>query len=247
MIEVLGQAIWPRHPRVCAAQTTRQGGVSAPPFDTFNLGGRCGDDPSAVAENRRRLRTRLHLPSEPAWLHQVHGTRAVYLPARMEAEPEADASWTTGAGDVCIIQTADCLPVLLADDAGTVVGAAHAGWRGLAAGVLEGLVDALGADPANLSAWLGPAIGPTAFEVGTEVRERFADADPGAVTAFAPCAPGKFLADLFALARMRLAHVGVRRVHGGGRCTVSDPGAWYSFRRDTRCGRMATLVWLSDQ
>ena len=246
MIEVLGQDAWPRHPRVRAATTTRDGGVSAPPFDTFNLGARCGDQPASVAENRRRLRAQLRLPSEPAWLHQVHGTRAVYLPSRVDAEPEADASWTTEAGDVCVVQAADCLPVLLADDAGSVVGAAHAGWRGLAGGVLETLVDAMGADPARMSAWLGPAIGPTAFEVGPEVREQFVQADPAAVTAFVAGAPGKFLADLFALARMRLARSGVSNVHGGGRCTVSDRAAWYSFRRDSRCGRMATLVWLSD-
>jgi YfiH family protein len=220
--------------------------VSTPPFDSFNLGIRCGDVPSAVIENRRRLRAVLSLPSEPAWLHQVHGVRAIYLPSRLEAEPEADASWTTEPGDVCVVQAADCLPVLLADDAGRTVGAAHAGWRGLAGGVLENLVEALGADPRALSAWLGPAIGPTAFEVGPEVRTAFVDVDPAAARAFSAGAPGKFLADLFALARMRLARAGVERVHGGGRCTVSDPSNWYSFRRDARCGRMATLVWLSD-
>lgn len=247
MIELVGAADWPRHPRVRAATTDRLGGASRPPFDSFNLGERCGDDPSAVARNRRFLRESLHLSSDPAWLRQVHGTRVVQLPlSPPEIAPEADAAWTAAPGDVCVIQTADCLPVLVADDAGTVVGGAHAGWRGLAGGVLEALVAALPVEPSTLSAWMGPAIGPSAFEVGPEVHAAFADADPASVRAFVPGAPGKYFADLFALARLRLASAGVVRVHGGGRCTVSDPARWYSFRRDARCGRMATLVWLAD-
>jgi len=241
---------WPAPARVRAAMTTRGGGVSQLAFHSLNLG-TSGDDPAHVAENRRRLREALQLPSEPVWLKQVHGTRVVRLPGGDEGAtqgepPEADASYTTEPGVVCAVQAADCLPVLFCDDAGQVVAAAHAGWRGLAAGVLEATVRALPAKPANLMAWLGAAIGPHSFEVGAEVREAFVGADPAAAAAFKPRpAEGKFLADLYLLARQRLASAGVRRVSGGGHDTVRERARFFSYRRDGRCGRMAALAWLA--
>ena len=187
----------------------------------------------------------LGLPEEPRWLKQVHGTRVVELPGA-RGEPEADASFTTQPGVVCVAKSADCLPVLLCDDAGTVVAAAHAGWRGLAAGVLEATVRALPVEPASLMAWFGAAIGPESFEVGAEVRAAFVAVDPRAAAAFAPGpAPGKHFADLYALARQRLASAGVTRVSGGGRDTLREAATFHSFRRDGSGGRMAALAWLA--
>jgi polyphenol oxidase len=232
---------WDAPARVRAAMTTRVGGVSPGPFASLDLGAATGDS----AENRRRLRKALALPGEPGWLRQVHGTTVVRLPAAAAA-PEADASYTTDPDTVCAVMAADCLPVLLCDDAGTVVAAAHAGWRGLAAGVLEATVRALPAAPASLRAWLGAAIGPGSFEVGAEVREAFMAVDPAAATAFRPgAAPGKHFADLYRLARQRLARAGVTRVSGGGLDTLADPARFFSYRRDGRCGRMAALIWLA--
>jgi len=240
---------WPAPARVRAAFSTRAGGVSRGVYAGLNLGALSGDDPAAVAENRRRLAAALGLPAEPCWLWQVHGTRVVRAPFQKNsaAPPEADAIYTTQTGVVCAVLAADCLPVLLCDEDASVVAAAHAGWRGLAAGVLEATVAALPVAPARLLAWLGPAIGPEAFEVGTEVRAAFLAADPGAAPAFRPGpAPGKWYADLFALARQRLARIGVARVHGGGLSTHADAARFYSHRRDGRTGRMAALVWLAD-
>jgi YfiH family protein len=238
---------WPAPSRVRAAQSTRRGGVSAGVHAAFNLGTRCGDAPAAVAENRRRLRAALRLPAEPAWLHQVHGTTVVQLPAAAgAAEPQADASVAVAPGAVCAVMTADCLPVLFCDEAGTAVAAAHAGWRGLAAGVLEATVAAMPVRAQTLLAWLGPAIGPQAFEVGAEVRAAFVGADAAAAAAFVAGRPAKYYADLYALARQRLQACGVTRIYGGGLCTHSDSARFYSFRRDPRCGRLASLVWLED-
>lgn len=182
------------------------------------------------------------LPVTPAWLKQVHGARVVQA-HQAAGEPEADAAVAHGPGAVCVVKAADCLPVLLADEAGTVVGAAHAGWRGLAAGVLEHTVAALGVPGAGLLAWLGPAISREAFEVGGEVREAFVAAEPADAAAFTPNARGRWQADLYALARARLHRLGVRRIAGGGECTFRDAGRFYSHRRDPRGGRMATLLW----
>ena len=235
---------WPAPPAVAAACTTRAGGVSSGPHAGLNLGRSSGDDPAAVEENRRRLVEGMALPEPPFWIRQVHGRRVLALPTE-ETAPEADACWTAQRGVVCAVQAADCLPVLFCDEAGSVVAAAHAGWRGLAGGVLEATVAALPVPPATLMAWLGPAIGPEAFEVGAEVREAFLAEDAGAAAAFTPQArPGKYHADLFALARRRLAAAGVARVHGGGVSTHADPARFYSFRRDGVCGRMAALIWL---
>jgi YfiH family protein len=228
---------------VKALVTTRQGGVSAAPYDSLNLGIAVGDDPEHVATNRGRVAGLL--PSSPRWLRQVHGARVVTADD-VTAPPDADAAVTATPGVVCVVQMADCLPVLFATADGRKVGAAHAGWRGLAAGVLENTVAALDADPATVSAWLGPAIGPTAFEVGDEVREAFVACDPRADEAFTPHGPGKWLSDLFALARLRLDAAGLALVSGGGLCTVSDPTRFFSHRRDRVSGRMAAMVWIED-
>ncbi|WP_277052640.1 peptidoglycan editing factor PgeF [Zestomonas thermotolerans] len=231
---------WPAPARVRACVTTRAGGVSVGPFTSLNLGDHVGDDPQAVAENRRRLVAALGC--RPAWLRQVHGTRVV------EADPaqvvEADGCWTAAPGIACSSMTADCLPVLFCDRAGSRVAAAHAGWRGLAGGVLEATLEALALPAEQVLAWLGPAIGPQAFEVGPEVREAFLASHPEAAQAFvASHNPGKFLADLYQLARIRLAARGITAVYGGGFCTFSDP-RFFSYRRAARTGRFASLVWL---
>lgn len=236
---------WPAPARVRAAVTTRAGGISPQPYASLNLGVHVGDELNRVLQNRERLRSALQLASEPVWLKQVHGTVVAQLPAAPDTL-EADASCTATAGAVCAILTADCLPVLFCDDAGTVVGAAHAGWRGLLAGVLENTVQAMHRPASQLMAWLGPAIGPQAFEVGSEVREAFVARDPAAAQAFVAGAPGKYWADLYLLARQRLQQRGMTRVYGGDLCTVRDAERFYSFRRDGVTGRMASLIWLQD-
>lgn len=242
---------WPGLPAsVGALSTTRAGGVSAAPYDDagggggLNLGTHVGDAPDAVARNRALLQQQ-YLPAEPAWLTQVHGVKVLDA-ATVSGAPPADASIAARPGVVCAIMTADCMPVLLADAQGRVVGAAHAGWRGLADGVLENTVDAMRkAGAGELLAWLGPAIGPAAFEVGDEVRAAFARLGPRADAAFAPCAaPGKYLASLPQLARLALAGAGVVQVAGGDSCTVSDARSFYSYRRDRVTGRMASLIWI---
>lgn len=223
--------------------TSRAGGSSAPPYASFNLGSHVGDEASAVQANRERLRAVIGV--EPLWLDQVHGC-VVADADRAAGVPTADAAVARSPRRACAVLTADCLPVLFCSDDARVVAAAHAGWRGLAAGVLERTVAAMGVAPHHVRAWLGPAIGPRVFEVGDEVRAAFVDADPGAAAAFVPgVAAGKWLADLFALARRRLAAAGVERVAGGGVCTMSDPRHFYSYRREgRRSGRFASLIWL---
>jgi len=236
---------WPAPPGVRAAFTLRTGGVSAAPFDSLNLGTHVGDAATAVAENRRRLRVQLDLPAEPAWIEQVHGTRVVDLGALAATTPcaTADGVVSRREGLICVVQVADCLPVLLAARDGSAVAAAHAGWRGLAAGVLEATVAAVGVPAGRLLAWLGPAIGREHFEVGEEVRAAFARRDGSAAGSFTRNARGRWQCDLVALARGRLAALGVTAVFGGSWCTYSDPGHFFSYRRDGQCGRMAALVW----
>ena len=234
---------WPAHARVRAFITTRAGGVSSGPYATFNLGDTTADDPAAVRANKATLE-RL-LPAPPRWLRQVHGARVVQADS-VTAPVEADAAYTCAPGVVCAVKIADCMPVLITDAQASVVELAHAGWRGLSGGVVENTVAALPADPAALLAYLGPAIGPAAFEVGDEVRAAFCDVDPSAGSAFAPGKPGKWYADLFALARHRLARCGVTRVYGGGLCTYSNPGRFYSHRRNPVTGRMAAVIWLEQ-
>lgn len=232
---------WPAPARVRAAITTREGGVSLGPYRSLNLGSHVGDEPAAVAENRRRVVEALGLAQPPGWLDQVHGNEVVL--ATPQPGAVADACWTGQAGLPCAVLTADCLPVLFADREGSCVAAAHAGWRGLAAGVLEATVARLPVPPARLLAWLGPAIGPGAFQVGEEVRAAFVMAAPEDAAAFRPDGP-RWRADLFALARARLARCGVAAVFGGGVCTVDAPTRFFSHRRDGRSGRFASLIWL---
>lgn len=234
---------WPAPATVRALQTTRLGGCSAVPWDSLNLGDHVGDDPACVRANRARLRS--SLPNEPTWLKQVHGTRVVDAAQRGSDAVEADAAYSRQPGAVCVVMTADCLPVLFCNRAGTVVAAAHAGWRGLQAGVLEATVAAMAEASGELMAWLGPAIGPSRFEVGEEVRAAFVASDPEAVEVFASVSPGKWLADIYLLARRRLRAVGLTSIHGGGLCTVSDREHYFSFRREGVTGRMATLIWLA--
>jgi polyphenol oxidase len=269
--------VWPRwnvSPRVRAFVTTRAGGVSIPPFDGgapgaggLNLGFSSGDAPDAVHENRRRALalTGLH---HAAWLEQIHGAQVEDAHAVIERlvlgeRTRADASVTDRAGVVCVVMTADCLPVLFCDDAGRAVGAAHAGWRGLAGGVIEKTgerVAALAGVPASqLNAFLGPAIGPDAFEVGEDVLDAFAaaaqpDRRDATQAAFRPAgaavatSPAKYFADIYALARLRLADIGIEsaRIHGGTHCTVTEKERFYSYRRDRVTGRMAAMIWLAD-
>jgi len=234
---------WPVPACVHALITTRNGGSSTGPYASMNLSPNVGDEPAAVAANRRRLRQ--CLPAEPKWLNQVHGTRVV--DARSLTGPaEADAATAHGAGFVCVVMVADCLPILFADRAGTRVAVAHAGWRGLAAGVIENTVRALDTPGQDLVAYLGPAIGPAAFEVGADVRDAFTGSDPHARAAFEAYRAGKWKADLFALARARLARLGVTHVFGKDECTYSAPRRFFSHRRDQTSGRMAALVWIGD-
>jgi len=232
---------WPAPPRVRALITSRSGGTSRGPYASFNLAAHVGDDPLAVARNRDALRQ--FLPADPVWMKQVHATRIIAADPQAREE-EADGAVAHAPGRVCAVLTADCLSVLLADEAGSAVGIAHAGWRGLAAGVVENAVRAMQVSCASLIAYLGPAIGAQVYEVGAEVRDAFAAGDPPALRAFAPRPGGKFLADLAMLARQRLARAGVSRVFGGTHCTYSDSRRFYSYRREGATGRMASLIWL---
>jgi len=300
---------WPAPPGVRAAFTLRAGGVSVAPYDSLNLGARIGDSPEAVAENRRRVREKLRLPTEPVWLEQVHGTVVVQLGvgstatrpvaaavgvpgidagaavavdvtvhARTVADvmlgadanaaatagartgvalaggadgsvsaPTGDAAVAWGAGHVCAIRVADCMPVLFAARDGSAVAAAHAGWRGLAAGVLEATVRRLAVPPSQLIAWMGPAIGSAHFEVGDEVRAAFTATDAGAASAFVANERGRWQCDLYALARRRLTAIAVSGIYGGGWCTFADSERFFSYRRNSQCGRMAALIWIESE
>lgn len=233
---------WPAPSWVRAVSTTRSGGVSVGAYAAMNLAEHVADDPRAVLENRRRLRERLVLPAEPIWLQQVHGHGIV---SAESATPgvAADGAVSQTPAHICAVMTADCLPVLLCDRAGTRVAAVHAGWRGLADGVIEAAVAAVDVPGSSLLAWLGPAIGPQAFAVGTEVRSAFMAHNPDAEAAFTPQGD-RWLADLYRLAQQRLAALGITEVYGGGLCTYTDSERFYSFRRESVTGRMATLVWL---
>ena len=237
---------WPAPPNVRAAFSLREGGVSEAPFDSLNVGSHVGDDPASVEENRRRLGAALRLPGTPEWLTQVHGTHVWDQDQAPRAAPEnADAVVVRRPGTVAVIQVADCLPVLFAAADGSAVAAAHAGWRGLAAGVLEATFSKLAVPPAEVMAWLGPAIGPEHFEVGAEVRTAFMAGDPGAAAAFAANARGRWQCDLVRLARRRLLALGVREIYGGRWCTFADRARFFSYRREGRCGRMGAFIWLA--
>ena len=234
---------WPAPSGIRAYSTLRVGGVSHGAYDSLNLAAHVGDNPGHVASNRLKLRNHLQLPAEPYWLNQVHGNRAVKAWAKppQSHPPEADASFSDKPGVVCAVMTADCLPVLFCNRKGKRVAASHAGWRGLVGGVLESTVHAIGND--GLMAWLGPAIGPKAFEVGKEVHHSFLDRLGDCHEAFLQIDEHHWLADLYSLARMTLARVGVSEVYGGNECTFSNPERYFSYRRDSQTGRMATLIW----
>jgi YfiH family protein len=233
---------WPAPANVRAFVTTRAGGVSDGAYASMNLGASSGDDPARVSRNRAIVGELL--PGPPAWLAQVHGIDVADLDAPTVDRPRADAAAAGVSGRVCAVLTADCMPLFLCDAGGRRVAVAHAGWRGLSAGVVENAVRALGAESADVLAWMGPAIGPRAFEVGPEVREAFVSRDCIAAEAFAQNKPGKYLADLYALARQRLASLGVTRVFGGEFCTYYDTGRFFSYRREPRSGRMGAFIWI---
>jgi len=235
---------WPAPDRVRAASTERGGGVNQGPYAAFNLSARVGDDEARVASNRRALVERLGLRRDPHWLEQTHGCAVLDLDA--ESAGQGDGAVTSQAGEPCAVLTADCLPVLLCASSGRRVGVAHAGWRGLAQGVLAVAVECMGGEPADLMAWLGPAIGPAAYEVGVEVRRAFLARDPGTEACFEPNPRGRWKADLYALARRSLLATGVGAIYGGGFCTYTEKERFFSHRREAPCGRMATLIWLTD-
>jgi YfiH family protein len=235
---------WPAPESVKSLQTTRFPGLSAAPYNSLNLGNHVGDLPLVVERNRMLLQPLF--PSEPVWLTQVHGTTVIDA-GRASCSPQADACFTSHVGAVCVVMTADCLPILLCNVQGSIVGAVHAGWRGLCDGVIESTVSAMNVPPQTLLAWLGPAIGPLAFEVGDEVRSAFLDAQPEAAAAFSLISnsqPIKWYADIYQLARLRLYRLGVSHIYGGGLCTYSSPAQFFSFRRDGVTGRMGTFIWM---
>jgi len=232
---------WPAPANVKSLQTTRIGGVSQAPYDSLNFGDHVGDDPLKVAANRQLLNPLV--PTEPLWLQQVHGLTVVDA-AVASCLPAADAAYASHKGAVCAVMTADCLPVLLCNTAGTEVAAVHAGWKGLLDGVIEASVNTMKSAPGELLAWFGPAIGPTAFEVGDDVRDAYIQHDAKAAEAFLGHGEGKWLGDIYQLARQRLNKLGVTQIYGGGLCTYTDEARFFSFRRDGATGRMATMIWL---
>ncbi|AJJ62138.1 purine nucleoside phosphorylase YfiH [Yersinia aldovae] len=234
---------WPMPATVKACSTTRYGGISEFPYDSLNLGTHVGDIATRVVANRQSLVEQAGLPQMPVWLEQVHGTRVLHLSGQTISDVQADAVYSRVAGQVCAVMTADCLPVLFCSLAGDEVAAAHAGWRGLCAGVLEQTLAQFSARPSSIIAWLGPAIGPQQFEVGEEVKQAFIQIDAQSTAAFTPSG-SKYLADIYLLARLRLQAAGIHAIYGGDRCTVSEKQQFFSYRRDGMTGRMASLVWL---
>lgn len=243
---------WPAPAHVKALQTTRTGGVSLAPYASLNLGMHVGDDAARVTKNRQLLRA--FLPSEPVWVNQVHGTEVIDAAKNIGLQ-DADASLTTQAHVVCVTMTADCLPVLLCDKAGTVVAAVHAGWRGLCDGAIEATIYKMAIRPSDILAWLGPAIGEHAFEVGDDVRQQFIQQDSQAEQAFKPVAMhlsnDKWLCNMVLIAQQRLNKLGVTHIYGGGLnedfCTYTDEARFFSYRRDNLTGRMASLIWLENK
>lgn len=237
---------WPAPENVRAVSSKRMGGCSEGVFQSFNLGDHVGDDPARVNNNRQRFQALAGMPNAPLWLQQVHGVK-VARPELSKAKGEAvvaDAAYSFKAKTVCTVMTADCLPLLVCDKAGQEVAAIHAGWRGLAAGVIEQTLQHFQAKAADILVWLGPAIGPKAFEVGAEVRSAFIAQQPSARAAFSALSDGKYLADIYLLARQRLATLGISAVYGGEYCTYQQAEYFFSYRRDGQTGRMASAIWL---
>ena len=242
-IEII-RANWSAPKQVIAVSTTRQGGVSQGGFYSWNLASHVHDEISSVKLNRQRLQQELGLKNDPAWLEQTHSTRVINLD--QDQDRDGDAATTTQPGVVAVVLTADCLPVLFTNTTGTEVAAAHAGWRGLANGILEHTLQSMQSQPEQLMAWMGPAIGPNQFEVGAEVRDVFVNFSADAANCFIPNRPGHFLADLYELARLRLQLAGVGHVWGGEYCTYSQPERFFSYRREKITGRQASLIYIKQ-
>ncbi len=236
---------WPQPKKVASCSTTRLGGVSLPPFDSLNLGDHVDDSPEAVSENRHRLISLAQLPQQPLWLEQVHGTTVLRLNDGLIESNQADAVYTNKIGQVCAVMTADCLPVLFCNKDGSEVAAAHAGWRGLCNGVLENTVAQFSCPSNEIIAWLGPAIGAEKFEVGVEVKEAFVNQSNELIAAFT-ASNDKYLADIYSLARLKLQAVGLSSIYGGTYCTVTDKNRFFSYRREGKTGRMASLIWINN-
>ncbi|MGG4610475.1 purine nucleoside phosphorylase YfiH [Providencia sp. Me31A] len=236
---------WPQPKNVASCSTTRAGGVSLPPFNSLNLGDHVGDDPNAVSENRQYLEKLAQLPQQPVWLEQVHGTHVLHLDGNEVLNKQADAVYSDQVGQVCAIMTADCLPVLFCNKAGTEVAAAHAGWRGLCHGVLENTISQFISPKNEIMAWLGPAIGAKKFEVGAEVKDAFVNQSTDLASAFISY-NNKYLADIYLLARKKIQAAGIRSIYGGDFCTVTDANRFFSYRREGKTGRMASLIWVSN-
>lgn len=237
---------WNVTKKIKAFTTCRSGGVSSPPFDSLNLGSHVGDEIQKVEENRKRLITFKNLPNSPLYLNQTHSTRIIKLPYTGN-NLNADASYTNQKNQICLVMTADCLPVLLCNKQGTEVAAVHAGWRGLCDGILENSIQQFQSSPSDIIAWLGPAIGANAFQVGEEVVEQFCQVNPQAIKAFKqdPNQQNKYLANLYQLATQRLNKLGITQISGGDYCTYTEKDKFFSYRRDGQAGRMATLIWIS--
>lgn len=238
---------WPAPDNVQAYTSTRQGGFSEAPYDGFNMGVKTGDDPKVVAKNRTLLQSKLQLPKAPLWLIQTHSTDVIDIGKVRRKEASADASYCRRNNSVCCVLTADCLPILICNRQGTCIAAVHAGWRGLAEGVIEATLEELSLDPEDTLVWLGPAIGPTAFEVGSDVYHTFLAQDAQAKKAFKPLSNDKWLADIYHLARLRLYKYHINHIYGGDYCTYTDSEKFYSHRRDGKAsGRMASIIWLTS-
>lgn len=239
---------WPAPTWVSAFTTLRTGGVSKPPFDSFNFGEAVGDSPENVAFNRLRLTQSYSLPQEPVWLAQTHSADLIEITRERNFSRTADGAWTLLPNTPCVVTTADCLPLLLCDTSGTLVAAIHCGWRGILRGIIEKAIFTFKQkSQGDILAWLGPAIGPDHFEVGQEVKAQFTGLDPALAFAFKPAQmPHKWLANLYELARIKLHQLGVNQIWGGNYCTYSDPTRFYSYRRDGKTGRMASVIWLKE-
>lgn len=237
---------WPAPPNIKALSTTRIGGHSLAPYDEFNLGAHVGDDTDAVQKNRKQLIVSQQLPASPYWLNQTHSTHVINS-TEWQQDIEADAMISTIHNHICTIMTADCLPILLCNTQGDIIAALHAGWRGLAAGILENTINKFGDEPKNLMVWLGPAIGPTQFEVGEDVYKVFTTHSPQAQNAFQQTDASHYLANIYCLAKQRLNALGVKQIFGGDFCTVTEQQRFFSYRRDGITGRMASMIWIEPK
>ncbi|AFI85253.1 multi-copper polyphenol oxidoreductase [Methylophaga nitratireducenticrescens] len=246
MAESFIEVNWPAPKNIRAITTTRNGGQSLAPFDSLNLGDHVGDNPDCVAANRQRLIEAALMPAEPLWLKQTHSTAVIHS-SQWQQNIEADAIISNSINQVCAVMTADCLPLLITDKSGSQVAAIHAGWRGLQAGIIENTLARFGVAGSEILAWMGPAIGPKAFEVGPEVKAAFLAIDPAAESAFIASHSDRYLADIYMLARQRLSAQGVTAIYGGDFCTYSENERFFSYRHEGVTGRMATLIWIEAE